>query len=345
MGQGPVKKLTCMFCRHLDRAETFRLVTQRLVKGQSASSVPRPSFCRCGEVEAPPLLSPEVFFCKAVETKMQSVISVIFPALLLIGCLDGCVGIGCARWTPKGDTDVCCEICEPGNHMARKRCGLNPKDLCVPCEANTYTTDPSQSSCTSCSQCTGVWAVKQDCTSTTDTVCGCATGYRCETAQCTSCVEECREGKEPTENGTCQTCPEGTFNNRIHQKCTPWRTSCPHPGEHKIDQGTAFQDIICRNLPTVIVRETKSSNEPDNWVTPIVCLFVPTIMIVACLVIFKALVKKKTPNKPSVEKPPADGSSQVVQPEDCSLCRPQQEQGGSMDSIGSQGSDSKLLPV
>ncbi|KAI1892487.1 hypothetical protein AGOR_G00133920 [Albula goreensis] len=283
---------------------------------------------------------------------MQIVIGVLFSALLLIVCLDSCAGsdIGCALWAPSGRTDVCCKRCKPGNHMVQQ-CGEDPKELCSPCKAGTYTTDPALSSCQRCTQCTGVQMVKHDCTSTSDTVCGCINGYRCGNAKCTHCIQECGQGQEPTENQTCRPCPHGTYNNGIHQKCMPWRTSCP-PDHPILYPGTQIHDSICRNIsiviPEVSIRpNTKENVPPDNLIMVIGCLSVIMFTIGLSSFVCKHLLKKKDTKKPVIiEKAPTIGEpGRLVQQEDCSFCHPQQEQGGSMDSIASQDSKDKLLPV
>ncbi|KAG9337665.1 hypothetical protein JZ751_028302 [Albula glossodonta] len=241
---------------------------------------------------------------------MQIVIGVLFSALLLIVCLDSCAGsdIGCALWAPSGLTDVCCKRCKPGNHMVQQ-CGEDPKELCSPCKAGTYTTDPTLSSCQRCTQCTGVQMVKHDCTSTSDTVCGCINGYRCGNA------------------------------------------NCP-PGHRILFPGTRFQDSICSNIsiviPEVNIRpNTKENVPPDNLIMVIGCLSVIVFTIGLASFVCKHLLKKKDTKKPVIiEKAPTIGEpGRLVQQEDCSFCHPQQEQGGSMDSIASQDSKDKLLPI
>ncbi|KAM3872061.1 tumor necrosis factor receptor superfamily member 9a [Diretmus argenteus] len=195
--------------------------------------------------------------------------SVILLAILLLiqGCLSsaGETEKGCSKWSVKGKTEVCCDVCNPGfelkssyvvvvrNHLVR-RCGPNLNDLCTPCEPDTYTVDPTQYSCPSCTQCAGAQVLEKACTSTADTVCGCKDGLTCGNRDCSFCVQKCGKGEEPAELRTCRACPEGTFNDQIHQKCKPWRTRCPH-GEDIMAKGSAVSDIMCSNniSETVIV--------------------------------------------------------------------------------------------
>uniref|UniRef100_A0A668A0A9 TNFR-Cys domain-containing protein n=1 Tax=Myripristis murdjan TaxID=586833 RepID=A0A668A0A9_9TELE len=103
------------------------------------------------------------------------------------------------------------------------RCGQDPKQLCVPCEEGTFTTEPRVYSCSRCSDCTGAQVVKKACTSTSDTVCGCQDGLQCGDATCSFCVTTCGKGEEPVQR-SCRPCANGTFNDKIHEKCKPWRT-------------------------------------------------------------------------------------------------------------------------
>ncbi|KAF7660689.1 hypothetical protein LDENG_00277600 [Lucifuga dentata] len=112
-------------------------------------------------------------------------------------CSTGEMLRGCRQWTPSV-ANVCCDTCEPGNRRVR-RCGPDPKDLCTPCEPGTFTVDPQQYRCFRCSQCIGDQVFVRECTSTSDTVCGCKKGLRCGNDQCSFCVQECGKGQEPAE--------------------------------------------------------------------------------------------------------------------------------------------------
>ncbi len=48
-----------------------------------------------------------------------------------------------------------------GNRLV-KRLGPNPRDLCTPCEPNTYTDDSSNYRCKRCTQCVGMSADSTD---------------------------------------------------------------------------------------------------------------------------------------------------------------------------------------
>ncbi|KAG7472205.1 hypothetical protein MATL_G00106450 [Megalops atlanticus] len=288
----------------------------------------------------------------ALRPVMETTSWALLTTLLLMGCADASheVARGCARWTPSGLSEICCERCKPGNRVY-KRCGLDPRELCVPCEEGTYTLDPTQEFCQTCTQCIGVHFEKQACTSSSDTVCGCRTGYRCGDSRCSYCVEECGMGQEPTERRTCRDCPSGTFNDQIHQKCKPWRTSCPDPQQRIVDVGTAVRDSICGNFsavnPEVITFPTKKDSR--GWkvaAIAFICLCLSVTLVVAFAYIISGKIMKKKPStKPSVVEKAAEGPQRVAQQEDCSFCHPQQEQGGSTDSVCTEDSDFKLLPV
>ncbi|XP_064156539.1 tumor necrosis factor receptor superfamily member 9a isoform X1 [Anguilla rostrata] len=289
---------------------------------------------------------------------METAIRAVLPAvLLLIGCLEGCRGdgkTGCAIWLPYGETDVCCEKCRPGNRMVSK-CGPDPSELCVPCGAGTYITEHALYACHSCTQCKGAQMMRQACTSSRDTVCGCVDGFRCADTECSRCAKECGRGEEPTDKLTCQACPEGTFNDQLHQKCIPWRTSCPLPGQGIVALGTAVHDIVCGNIsdPVPDVKPKPEVDDGDagrvSLMVLIACLSLTAITAAAGAVACGILRKRKektTKNTPAVaDKPTTEGPQWEEQQVECSLCHPQQEECGSQDSVASHGSEDKLLPV
>ncbi|KAM6977586.1 tumor necrosis factor receptor superfamily member 9a [Aplochiton taeniatus] len=146
----------------------------------------------------------------------------------------------------------------------------NPKDLCTPCEPDSYTVEPANPSCLSCTQCVGAQILVKPCTISSDTVCGCKPGKKCGDAGCSFCVQECGKGQEPADNRTCRDCPEGTFNDKIHEKCIPWHKSCPDPNAHIESKGDAFNDIKCSTPPennstssiTTLESHQKPGDEP-----------------------------------------------------------------------------------
>ncbi|XP_046896084.1 tumor necrosis factor receptor superfamily member 9-like [Hypomesus transpacificus] len=282
-------------------------------------------------------------------------------ALLPAGCISAEeTAIGCMRWEPHKTTDVCCVHCKPGNRVV-SRCGPDPKELCTPCEEGTYTKDPLKFDCKQCTTCTGAFILKKRCTTTKDTECDCSAGYKCGDEGCTFCVKECGKGEEPTNQRSCQKCPQGTFNDQIHQKCKPWTTRCPHPNQHIVASGDAVSDIKCSTSksnhsdPVVVTlpsRNTGISFVPENrdntgWVVAVTCagFLVIVISIISSIMLHKSVQKKlppKTPNPfgPIIRNPTTDEPQTLVS---CSCHQPQQEQGSSTESLTSQESKAPLL--
>ncbi|KAJ8257809.1 hypothetical protein GJAV_G00189970 [Gymnothorax javanicus] len=307
--------------------------------------------------------SPEYFlfssWAAGAAVTMETTLAAILRALLLlIGGLEGCFGadVGCAIWLPSGPKNVCCKQCHPGNRL-EEACGLDPKKLCVPCDKGTYITGNALYTCRSCRQCTDVkHKVKQSCTSVSDTVCECEEGYRCVDAQCSSCTKECGLGQEPSEKLKCRPCPEGTFNDQIHQKCKPWSTSCSLPGQQITELGTAVHDSICgisNHIPIPVgTNENDDGGKTLKGQVALIAVIAGLSMLLIGIITFACTVtvkicknkKEKAKTEQAAEKA-AEGPQWEEQPLDCSLCHPQQEEGGSLDSIASQGSKDKLLPV
>uniref|UniRef100_A0A672JCK0 Tumor necrosis factor receptor superfamily, member 9a n=1 Tax=Salarias fasciatus TaxID=181472 RepID=A0A672JCK0_SALFA len=162
--------------------------------------------------------------------------------LLLQGCACDPVNLGCMEWDHVGD-GACCKACHPGHRLVRK-CGPRAIDLCTPCEPGTYASTFSDNQCKWCTQCAGTQVQLEACTPTADTKCGCKKGYTCGNDHCSFCVRTCTKGQEP-HDGSCRPCPNGTFNDKIHQKCKPWSTECPKPNQRIAAKGDAFTDIKC----------------------------------------------------------------------------------------------------
>ncbi|XP_030622955.1 tumor necrosis factor receptor superfamily member 9a [Chanos chanos] len=262
----------------------------------------------------------------------------------------------CADWIPSGN-DVCCQKCSPGYRL-RSQCGPDRNTLCVPCEPNNYITNPRLRYCRRCTQCIGPQIVVKECTASSDTVCGCRKGLHCGDNDCSFCVVECGKGQEPTEMRSCRGCPQGTFNDKIHHKCTPWRASCPD-GQVIVAKGDAFSDIKCNS----------TSGREENSVEPSSPLLLPTgnkigegnreltvvwigagsavVLSVFIGVVVFALKTDKVRKKPVTAVKEELRKMEVEQEdrrEDCSFHQPEQEQ-GSLDSLVSQDSEAKILPV
>nr|XP_015192593.1 PREDICTED: tumor necrosis factor receptor superfamily member 9-like [Lepisosteus oculatus]XP_015192595.1 PREDICTED: tumor necrosis factor receptor superfamily member 9-like [Lepisosteus oculatus]XP_015192596.1 PREDICTED: tumor necrosis factor receptor superfamily member 9-like [Lepisosteus oculatus]XP_015192597.1 PREDICTED: tumor necrosis factor receptor superfamily member 9-like [Lepisosteus oculatus]XP_015192598.1 PREDICTED: tumor necrosis factor receptor superfamily member 9-like [Lepisos len=250
--------------------------------------------------------------------------------------------VGCKKWTPseKDQGQVCCEECHRGHHLSYLKCGREPKNLCLPCEKNTYAPSSSCNFCLKCSTCTGKQQVKENCTADKNTVCTCVEGYRCGDEHCSYCVKECGKGEEPVKR-TCQPCPHGTFNDQMHRECRKWSQSCNN-SQVIVQEGTDKTDIVC-GPPPVTVMSTASPSiitlpsipRPDGTerlaaLIAAMCLGLGAfIMVTICI-----LANRR---KGSKEPLPESSQRAVREEEDCCSCHgPQQEQGSSMESVDSE---------
>ncbi|XP_028266874.1 tumor necrosis factor receptor superfamily member 9a [Parambassis ranga] len=285
-------------------------------------------------------------------------------SLLVQGCLCSLGQKGCMKWTPRGD-NICCEACFPGNRQVTP-CGKRSQDLCTPCETGTWTDDPLSYRCKRCSKCIGVQTHVKNCTATADTQCGCSIGLTCGDKHCSFCVDTCPIGQEPTPARTCRPCPEGTFNDKIHQYCKPWSTKCPQPNQVIVSKGDAVSDIKCADIsssvaPLIttkqreIIFSTVKRTDPDNTgqlfgVIGVAFLFCISIIIIIITIITIAAVKhlqKRKKSKKRIIKPaelhtPTDDPRTLIATE-CSFHEAQQEQGSSTESLNSKDSSQQLI--
>lgn len=256
---------------------------------------------------------------------------------------------GCDDWIFNGNNGVCCKRCKPGNHLVES-CGEDPEKLCTPCEPGTYVID-LKLFCLRCTQCIGNQFIHTPCTISSDTVCGCKEGYRCGNNKCSFCVDECKVGEEPTEERSCRKCPEGKFNDKTHSMCKEWRKSCPD-GQTLV-KGNVTSDSTCTYLeepkPKTLPTGKKPNNEQTNRLPVFIAAGMAGLAVLFIIAIVVAYVKaqNKTEKKPKNNTPDQDHSDEsrimVVEQEDCSFRHPEQEQGGSSESINTQDSESKLI--
>lgn len=257
---------------------------------------------------------------------------------------------GCLKWRQAG-SDVCCEECHQGHRLVRE-CGPDPKKLCTRCESETFTTQPKAKQCMSCRQCVGALVQVKSCTESSDTVCGCKEGLRCGDKACNFCVTECGKGQEPDGRG-CRTCPPGTFNDQIHEKCKPRSTKRPNPDQEIIASGDAVSDIKRANISTPKVHSTESTADMGQaWP-----LIFPTVfgVVLICIIIILACkaqqrrqtkeIQEETGETPGwkIIEPPSDDPRTLIAIE-CSFHEAQQEQGSSSESLASKDSSEQLLP-
>lgn len=282
----------------------------------------------------------------------MAVIAWLIVLFLGIQCSVGEIKTGCQQWDLKNGGDVCCKRCHSGNRLV-KECGRDPEHLCTPCEPRTYTVHHKVFSCQPCTQCVGAQVLLQACTATTDTKCGCREGLTCGDERCSFCVKTCEKGFEPTVDRDCRKCPNGTFNDKVHQKCKPWSTKCSNPNEQIVFKGDALNDIKCVPVKTETTRGQK--DESSDAQDPIWPLFVivgilvlfPVTIIIIMIVAVKNLQKRKKTKKRIHEKiivNPTDDPRTLIAIE-CSFHEAQQEQGStcSSESLDSKDSSEQLI--
>uniref|UniRef100_G1P776 TNFR-Cys domain-containing protein n=1 Tax=Myotis lucifugus TaxID=59463 RepID=G1P776_MYOLU len=134
---------------------------------------------------------------------------------------------------------MCCPKCRPGSRV-QEACGELRTTVCAPCTLGTYTAHLNAlRECLPCCVCDpGLGQVTRwNCTTRTNTVCGCGQGHFCERQDGDSCIQcrphsVCRPGQRVRETGTewqdtlCEDCQPGTFSvGGTQAACTPW-TRC-----------------------------------------------------------------------------------------------------------------------
>ncbi|KAK7127449.1 hypothetical protein R3I93_020130 [Phoxinus phoxinus] len=235
---------------------------------------------------------------------------------------------GCMDWENSDNLkDVCCKKCHPGNRLAHE-CGPDPMLLCAPCENDTFidaNTDTNRMICRRCYQCTGGgMRVKEKCTASRDTVCGCSQGYRCANDKCSHCLKECGKGEQPAGRGKCEPCPPGMYNDKIHQPCVNW-TRCT-PDHQIIVPGSSSKDVICGLTPHT---EPTAKSDADSMVTVILIIFGLLCVTPVATILILEWRRRKLTHK---ERKQPGGATQTCGPEEVSFCFPQQEHGSSSQS-------------
>ncbi|XP_047646983.1 tumor necrosis factor receptor superfamily member 4 [Phacochoerus africanus] len=168
-------------------------------------------------------------------------------ALLLLGLVLGAA----ARLTCVGDTYPsgrrCCKECQPGYGMER-RCTDTQETECSRCKPGFYNEAVNYEPCKPCTQCNqrSGSEVKQRCTNTTDTVCGCRPGTQPQ------------DGFGYKRGVDCVRCPPGHFSPGDDQACQPW-TNCTLVGKRTLQAASNSSDAICedRSPPATLPQETQ----------------------------------------------------------------------------------------
>ncbi|XP_074831183.1 tumor necrosis factor receptor superfamily member 5-like isoform X2 [Natator depressus] len=154
--------------------------------------------------------------------------------------------------------DECCPMCSAGTRVV-KHCRESSSTTCQPCVDDTYTEHPNGlMECMRCKLCDAGarLIIKEKCTYTKNTMCGCAPGDFCKhfaDRDCEMCRSStiCVPGSMVKEPGTefhdnvCEVCPDGTFSaTNMSRTCQPW-TKCEEEGMTELKAGTATSDAVC----------------------------------------------------------------------------------------------------
>ncbi|XP_007249851.3 tumor necrosis factor receptor superfamily member 5 isoform X2 [Astyanax mexicanus] len=114
--------------------------------------------------------------------------------LFLTHFLSGCHPLDCDTKSEYEWPDInptwCCKKCHPGQFM-QKRCMKDVGTVCSSCGVDNYRDDFNyEFKCKRCSECTKPnMEPKKSCTPTSNTECGCKSGFICNNDQCDQCVK------------------------------------------------------------------------------------------------------------------------------------------------------------
>ncbi|XP_072464699.1 uncharacterized protein [Notamacropus eugenii] len=123
------------------------------------------------------------------------------------------------------------------------------------------------------------FVTRQECSSTSNTVCGCSPGYFCADLKdddCELCIphQVCTPGQYVKSPGTersntiCEKCQAGTFSPKgTLSQCLPW-TNCTAQGSSEEKPGTDTTDALCSPQTYSIERREKPSIETEGFHTP-----------------------------------------------------------------------------
>ncbi|XP_075183678.1 tumor necrosis factor receptor superfamily member 14-like isoform X2 [Anomaloglossus baeobatrachus] len=151
---------------------------------------------------------------------------------------------------------ICCPMCDKGSFVKAHCTRELSSSVCVLCADATYTAHPNGlAECLLCKKCDrgANLIVKQECTSSSNTICGCSEGHFCMTTDCDMCQEHkvCQPGEHIKEPGSpktdtvCEKCPLGYFSNHTNSaKCSPWK-ECKS-GYILDKEGTSTTDSTCK---------------------------------------------------------------------------------------------------
>ncbi|XP_036602401.1 tumor necrosis factor receptor superfamily member 14-like [Trichosurus vulpecula] len=157
----------------------------------------------------------------------------------------------------------CCPTCRAG-YRVNETCTIMTGTTCVACDPGTYTAHQSGlKECLQCKVCDSESGLvtRRECSSTSNTVCGCSPGYFCTGMKndCEMCVRHqvCIPGQYVKSRGTersntiCEACQAGTFSpNGTLDQCLPW-TNCTAQGLSEEMPGTDTTDALCSSESTL----------------------------------------------------------------------------------------------